>query len=290
VSDASGNSTQTSESAASGEPTPASESAASGGLMPTSETAEVLVEVDDGVAVITINRPRARNAVNGAVARGIAAALDELEERKDVAAYVLTGAGGTFSSGMDLKGFMTGDFPVLAGRGFGGIVEAPPKKPIIAAIEGYALAGGCELALACDIIVASEEAKFGLPEPKRGLVAGAGGVMRLPQRIPYHIAMEIALTGDHFPASRLYELGLVNHVTPAGGALAKALELAKKIAGNAPLALAATKRVMVESADWSRDEMFKKQGEIINPVFGSKDAMEGAAAFAEKRAPQWKGE
>jgi enoyl-CoA hydratase len=258
--------------------------------MPTSETAEVLVEVDDGVAVITINRPRARNAVNGAVARGIAAALDELEERKDVAAYVLTGAGGTFSSGMDLKGFMTGDFPVLAGRGFGGIVEAPPKKPIIAAIEGYALAGGCELALACDIIVASEEAKFGLPEPKRGLVAGAGGVMRLPQRIPYHIAMEIALTGDHFPASRLYELGLVNHVTPAGGALAKALELAKKIAGNAPLALAATKRVMVESADWSRDEMFKKQGEIINPVFGSKDAMEGAAAFAEKRAPQWKGE
>jgi enoyl-CoA hydratase len=278
VSDASGNSTRPPEATAT---TAATATAASD---------EVLVEVDDGVAVITINRPRARNAVNGAVARGIAAALDELEERKDVAAYVLTGAGGTFSSGMDLKGFMTGDFPVLAGRGFGGIVEAPPKKPIIAAIEGYALAGGCELALACDIIVASEEAKFGLPEPKRGLVAGAGGVMRLPQRIPYHIAMEIALTGDHFPASRLYELGLVNHVTPAGGALAKALELAKKIAGNAPLALAATKRVMVESADWSRDEMFKKQGEIINPVFGSKDAMEGAAAFAEKRAPQWKGE
>jgi enoyl-CoA hydratase len=278
VSDASGSSTQPSDDTAATTATAAAVSE------------EVLVEVEDGVAVITINRPRARNAVNGAVARGIAAALDELEERKDVAAYVLTGAGGTFSSGMDLKGFMTGDFPVLAGRGFGGIVEAPPKKPIIAAIEGYALAGGCELALACDIIVASEEARFGLPEPKRGLVAGAGGVMRLPQRIPYHIAMEIALTGDHFPASRLYELGLVNHVTPAGGALAKALELAKKIAGNAPLALAATKRVMVESADWSRDEMFKKQGEIINPVFGSKDAMEGAAAFAEKRAPQWKGE
>ncbi|WP_307845201.1 crotonase/enoyl-CoA hydratase family protein [Planomonospora sp. ID67723] len=251
---------------------------------------EVLVEVEDGVAVITINRPKAKNAVNGVVARAIAAALDELEERKDVSAYVLTGAGGTFCAGMDLKGFLTGDFPVVEGRGFGGIVEAPPKKPIIAAIEGYALAGGCELALACDIIVASEEAKFGLPEPKRGLVAGAGGVMRLPQRIPYHIAMEIALTGDHFPASRLYEVGLVNHVTPAGGALAKALELAKKIAANAPLALAATKRVIVESADWSIDEMFKKQGEIINPVFGSKDAMEGAAAFAEKRAPQWKGE
>ncbi|WP_433372431.1 crotonase/enoyl-CoA hydratase family protein [Streptosporangium sp. CA-115845] len=251
---------------------------------------EVLVEVDDGVAVITINRPKARNAINGTVARGVAAALDELEERKDVAAYVLTGAGGTFCSGMDLKGFLSGDFPVVEGRGFGGVAETPPKKPLIAAVEGYALAGGCELALACDIIVASEEAKFGLPEPKRGLVAGAGGVMRLPRRIPYHIAMEIALTGDHFPASRLYEVGLVNHITPVGEALAKAVELAKRIAANAPMALAATKRVIVESADWSLDEMFRKQGEIINPVFGSKDAMEGAAAFAEKRAPQWKGE
>ncbi|MEU0483703.1 crotonase/enoyl-CoA hydratase family protein [Streptosporangium sp. NPDC006013] len=251
---------------------------------------EVLVEVDDGVAVITINRPKARNAINGKVARGVAAALDELEERKDVVAYVLTGAGGTFCSGMDLKSFVTGDFPVVEGRGFGGVVETPPKKPLIAAVEGYALAGGCELALACDIIIASEEAKFGLPEPKRGLVAGAGGVMRLPRRIPYHIAMEIALTGDHFPASRLYEVGLVNHITPVGEALAKAVELAKRIAANAPMALAATKRVIVESADWSLDEMFKKQGEIINPVFGSKDAMEGAVAFAEKRAPQWKGE
>ncbi|MEU8200084.1 crotonase/enoyl-CoA hydratase family protein [Streptosporangium sp. NPDC049046] len=251
---------------------------------------EVLVEVDGGVAVITINRPKARNAVNGAVARGLAAAMDELEERKDVAAYVLTGAGGTFCSGMDLKGFLTGDFPVVEGRGFGGIAEAPPKKPLVAAVEGYALAGGCELALACDIIIASEEAKFGLPEPKRGLVAAAGGVMRLPRRIPYHVAMEIALTGDHFPASRLYELGLVNHVTPVGEALATAVELASRIAANAPLALAATKRVIVESADWSRDEMFAKQGEIINPVFASKDAMEGAAAFAEKRAPRWAGE
>ncbi|MFI6506505.1 crotonase/enoyl-CoA hydratase family protein [Streptosporangium sp. NPDC050855] len=251
---------------------------------------EVLVDVDGGVAVITINRPKARNAINGAVARGVAAALDEMEERRDVSAYVLTGAGGTFSSGMDLKGFLTGDLPVVEGRGFGGFVEAPPTKPLIAAVEGYALAGGCELALACDIIIASEEAKFGLPEPKRGLVAGAGGVMRLPRRIPYHVAMEIALTGDHFPASRLYELGLVNHVTPAGEALTTAVELAKKIAANAPLALAATKRVIIESVDWSREEMFRKQGEIINPVFGSKDAMEGAAAFAEKRAPQWKGE
>lgn len=251
---------------------------------------EVLVDVDGGVAVITINRPQARNAVNGAVARGIAAALDGLDERKDVSALVLTGAGGMFSAGMDLKAFLKGDFPVVEGRGFGGITEASSKKPIVAAVEGYALAGGFELALSCDIVVASEESKFGLPEPTRGLVASAGGVMRLPRRIPYHVAMEIALTGDHYPASRLYELGLVNRITPAGEALSGAIELARRIAANAPLALAATKKVIIESADWSREEMFEKQGAIVNPVFGSKDAMEGAAAFAEKREPIWQGE
>lgn len=251
---------------------------------------EVLVTVDGAVAVVTINRPQVKNAVNGAVARGIAAALDELDERKDVSVIVLTGAGGTFSAGMDLKGFLNGDFPVAKGRGFGGITEAPPRKPILAAVEGYALAGGFELALSCDLIIASEEAKFGLPEPKRGLVAAAGGVMRLPRRIPYHVAMEIALTGDHYPASRLYELGLVNRITPVGEALTEALKLARKIAANAPLALLATKRVIVESADWSREEMFAKQREIIDPVFASKDAKEGAAAFAEKRSPNWSGE
>ncbi|MFI6501928.1 crotonase/enoyl-CoA hydratase family protein [Nonomuraea typhae] len=251
---------------------------------------EVLVEEAGNVAVITINRPRARNAVNGAVARGIAAALDELDARADISAYVLTGAGGYFSAGMDLKGFMAGDFPVVEGRGFGGLAEAPPKKPLVAAVEGYALAGGFELALSCDVIVASAEATFGLPEPRRGLVAGAGGVMRLPRRIPYHVAMEIALTGDHYPAARLYELGLVNRITPAGGALEGALELAGKIAANAPLALAATKKVIIESQDWALEEMFAKQSAIVGPVFASKDAMEGAMAFAEKRTPRWKGE
>jgi enoyl-CoA hydratase len=250
----------------------------------------VLTEVADGVAVITINRPEARNAVNGAVAKGVAGALDELDARKDVTVLVLTGAGGTFSAGMDLKGFLTGDSPIVEGRGFGGIAERPPAKPIIAAVEGYALAGGFELALACDLIVASSEAKFGLPEVKRGLVAGAGGLLRLPQRIPYHAAMELALSGDHYPASRLAELGLVNRLTAPGEALAAARELAARIAVNAPLALAATKRVIVESADWQSSERFAKQGEIINPVFMSKDAMEGAAAFAEKRRPEWSGE
>ncbi len=251
---------------------------------------EVLTEVADGVAVITINRPKARNAVNGAVAQGIAGALDELDADKSVAAYVLTGAGGTFCAGMDLKGFLTGDSPIAEGRGFGGIAERPPAKPIIAAVEGYALAGGCEIALSCDMIVASSEAKFGLPEVTRGLVAGAGGLLRLPARIPYHAAMEIALTGDHFPASRLAELGLVNRVTAPGEALTEALALAQRVASNAPLALAATKRVIVESRDWPSAEQFTRQGEIISPVFVSKDAMEGAAAFAEKRKPNWSGE
>src|ERR1700733_5220148 len=250
----------------------------------------VLTEVDDGIAVITINRPRARNAVNGAVARGIAAAVEDFDARADVRVLVLTGAGGTFSSGMDLKGFLSGDAPIAEGRGFGGIVERPPAKPVIAAVEGYALAGGFELVLACDLIVASEDAKFGLPEVKRGLVAGAGGLLRLPSRVPYHLAMEIALTGEHFSAARLADAGLVSKLVPAGEALAGARELAARIAQNAPLALAATKRVVVESRDWDSAVAFERQGEIIMPVFTSKDAMEGAAAFAQKRAPRRRGE
>jgi enoyl-CoA hydratase len=250
----------------------------------------VLTEVSDGVAVITINRPEARNAVNGEVARGIAGAVDELDASKDVQVLILTGAGGTFSSGMDLKGFLSGDSPAFEDRGFGGIVQRPPAKPVIAAVEGYALAGGFELVLACDLVVASEAAKFGLPEVRRSLVAGAGGLLRLPKRIPYHLAMEIALTGEHYPATRLYEAGLVNRLVPAGQALDGARELAGRIALGGPLALAATKRVIVESADWSAAEAFDRQGKIIGPVFMSADSREGALAFAEKRAPVWKGE
>jgi enoyl-CoA hydratase len=250
----------------------------------------VMTEVSDGVAVITINRPEARNAVNGEVARGIAGAVDDLDDRKDVQVLILTGAGGTFSAGMDLKGFLSGDSPAFEDRGFGGIVQRPPAKPVIAAVEGYALAGGFELVLACDLVVASEAAKFGLPEVRRSLVAGAGGLLRLPRRIPYHLAMEIALTGEHFPASRLYEAGLVNRLVPAGDALDAARELAGRIAHGGPLALTATKRVIVESADWPAAEAFDRQGKIIAPVFMSSDAREGALAFAEKRAPVWKGE
>jgi enoyl-CoA hydratase len=250
----------------------------------------VLTEVDGGVAVITINRPEARNAVNRAVAQGIAAAVEELDGSADVRVLILTGAGGTFSAGMDLKGFLAGESPSVEGKGFGGIAERPPAKPVIAAVEGYALAGGFEIALSCDMIVASETAKFGLPEVSRGLVAGAGGLLRLPRRVPYHLAMEIALTGGHFTAERMQQAGLVNQVVGAGEALAGARELAARVARNAPLALAATKRVIVESADWDSSEAFARQGEVIIPVFGSADAMEGAAAFAEKRPPVWRGQ
>jgi enoyl-CoA hydratase len=251
---------------------------------------EVLVEVDDTIAVITINRPQVRNAVNGAVSAGIAGAIEDLDARKDVRVLILTGAGGTFSAGMDLKGFLTGDNPLAGGRGFGGMTERPPAKPVIAAVEGYALAGGFELVLACDLIVASEEAKFGLPEVTRGLAAGAGGLLRLHRRIPYHRAMQMVLTGERVPAAELHDAGLISKVVPAGTALGAARELAAQVAANAPLAVVASKRVVVESADWPSSEEYAKQGEVISPVFGSKDAMEGAAAFAEKRPPVWRGE
>jgi enoyl-CoA hydratase len=249
---------------------------------------EVLVgNGDGGVLVITINRPGARNAVNQAVAAGLAAALRDLDARDDLAVGVITGAGGTFSAGMDLKAFLTGESPGVPGRGFAGFVEAPPAKPLIAAVEGYALAGGCEVALACDLVVAADDAKFGLPEVTRGLVAAAGGLLRLPQRIPYAVAMEYALTGEFLDAPRAHALGLVNRLTAKTGALDGALALAATVAANAPLAVRATKQVVVESGAWARDEMWDRQRDVVAPVFVSEDAKEGARAFAEKRPPIW---
>ena len=250
----------------------------------------VSVEVADGIGIITINRPEARNAVNEAVARGVAAALDDLDSRGAVTSLIITGAGGTFCAGMDLKGFAAGENSAAGGRGFGGITQRPPAKTIIAAVEGYALAGGFEIVLSCDLIVASEEAVFGLPEVSRGLVAGAGGLFRLPRRIPYHLAMEIALTGARVPAMRLAEAGLINRLVPPGEALARARVLAAEIGRNAPLSLAATKRIVAASADWPLAAAFDRQGEIAGPVFFSADAMEGAVAVAEKRPPVWRGQ
>ena len=250
---------------------------------------EVLVERRDGIQVITINRPEAKDAINGAVAAGIAAAVDELDASDELWVGVLTGAGGSFSAGMDLKAFLRGEVPSIEGRGLGGITERPPRKPLIGAVEGWAVAGGFELLLACDLVVAAETAKLGVPEVKRALVAGAGAAMLLPRRIPQAIALEMLLTGDPITAARAAELGLVNRVTAEGGALAGALELGAKIAGNGPLAVAVTKQIARSSSDWSADEMWAKQGEVMLPVFVSEDATEGATAFAEKRPPVWKG-
>ncbi|MDE2560922.1 MAG: crotonase/enoyl-CoA hydratase family protein [Sphingomonadales bacterium] len=250
--------------------------------------AEVLTEVDGNVLVVTINRPEAKNAMNKAAAEGISAAMDRLEADSGLRCAILTGAGGTFCSGMDLKGFLRGESPSIEGRGFGGLSQWTPKKPIIAAVDGYALAGGMELAMACDLIVASSTSKFGIPEAKRGLVAAAGGVMKLPRQIPPRIAMELALTGDFITAQRAYELGFVNRVVE-GSSIDEAKALAARIAENGPLALIASKAIVRESFDWSDEEMWDKQAAYIAPVFSSSDAREGAAAFAEKRKPNWKG-
>ncbi|MFE1317284.1 crotonase/enoyl-CoA hydratase family protein [Kitasatospora phosalacinea] len=249
----------------------------------------VLTEYGDGVAVITINRPEARNAVDRAVAQGVAAALDELDARDDLTVGVITGAGGTFCAGMDLKAFLRGERPVVEGRGLAGLTEAPPAKPLIAAVEGHALAGGCEIVLACDLVVAAEDARFGLPEVKRGLVAAAGGLLRLPERLPRQVAMELALTGAFLDAPRAHALGLVNRLTGSGGALAGARALAAEIAANGPLAVRATKQIVTEAPCWPAAERWQRQRALIDPVFASEDAKEGPRAFAEKRAPRWTG-
>ncbi len=249
---------------------------------------EVLTSEEDGILVVTINRPEAKNAMTKAAAEGIAAAMDRLDSDDNLRVGILTGAGGTFCSGMDLKGFLRGESPSIEGRGFGGIVQKPPEKPLIAAVEGYALAGGLELMIACDLVVASTGAKFGIPEVKRGLVAAAGGVMMLPDQIPERIAMELALTGDFIDAARAYELGLINRITD-GEALAAAKELAASIVANGPLAVRVSKQVIKQSRGWPMDERYTRQTQLIAPVFVSEDAREGAAAFAEKRAPNWKG-
>ena len=248
----------------------------------------VLVEQRDRILIITINRPEAKNAINAAVSRGLADAVDRLDDDPGLSVGIVTGAGGSFCAGMDLKAFARGENVVVEGRGMG-FTERPPVKPLIAAVEGYGLAGGMELALATDLIVASKEGAFGIPEVKRGLVAGGGGLLRLPHRIPPAIAMELALTGDVLPAARAHELGLVSVLAEPGQVLDAAIALAEKITANGPLAVAATKRIITESRGWSPDEMWSQQARILMPVFSSNDAKEGAIAFAEKRPPKWTG-
>ncbi|MGY1624805.1 crotonase/enoyl-CoA hydratase family protein [Geodermatophilus sp. SYSU D00965] len=250
---------------------------------------EVLVERRDAVQVITLNRPEARNALTRAVAEAVAAAVDELDASDDLRVGVLTGAGGTFSAGMDLKAFLRGETPAIEGRGLCGITRTPPRKPLIGAVEGWALAGGFELLLACDLVVAAETARFGVPEVTRSLVAAGGAALQLPRRVPFNVALEMLLTGQPIDAARAAAVGLVNRLTPEGGALDGALALAATIAANGPLAVAATKQVARGSTDWTSDEGWARQDEIAGSVSTSEDAREGAAAFAEKRPPVWRG-
>jgi enoyl-CoA hydratase len=239
--------------------------------------------------IVTINRPQVHNAIDRETALAVESAIDTFDESPNLMVGILTGAGTSFCSGMDLKSFASGELPYGNRRGFAGLVEHPPAKPLIAAVEGFALAGGFELVLACDLVVASEDAVFGLPEVKRGLCATGGGLLRLPERIPRNHAMQFALTGDPLPARRAAELGLINHLVPPGTALARAAELAATILRNGPLAVAASKRVIDESPKWPREQLFNCQREIADSVRRSSDAREGALAFVEKREPVWGG-
>jgi enoyl-CoA hydratase len=253
------------------------------------EQEPVLTERRGNVLLITLNRPQVRNAVNAALAAGVAGALDELDAEEALSVGVLTGAGGFFCAGMDLGAFVKGESPWFGDRGFAGIAQRSARKPLIAAIEGFAVAGGLEIALACDLIVAARGAKMGIPEAKRSIVAAGGALLRLPRRMPYHLVMELALTGDPFPADRFYELGVVNRLAEPGMAVDVALELAAQLSKNGPLALAASKQILQEQYDWSSAEMWAKQSAITGPVMSSEDAKEGASAFKEKRDPVWKG-
>ena len=251
--------------------------------------AVVMTERDGAALIITINRPAVRNAINRAASEAIAAAMDRLDADQSLTIGILTGSGDHFCSGMDLKAFLAGERVELPERGLAGITERAPKKPLIAAVEGFALAGGCEIALACDLIVASETAQFGIPEVRRGLIAGSGGLVRLPQRIPRQIALEYALTGKLMPAGAAHHWGLVNRLVPPGTALDGARALAGEICVNGPLAVQMSKRVMSEAPTWPVGEIWVRQRRVLEQVIASNDAREGATAFSEKRAPRWSG-
>jgi enoyl-CoA hydratase len=243
----------------------------------------------DDVLVMTIDRPWVRNALDLRSSRAIAVAVDELDRDAGLRVGVLTGAGGDFSTGMDLGAFLQGESPDLPGRGMGGITTTPPRKPLIAAVEGWALAGGFEMVLACDLVVAADTARFGLPEVKRALVAAGGGTTRLPRRVPAAVALEMLLTGDPIDARRAAELGLVNRLTAAGNALEGAVELARRLCENGPLALAATKEIARRSVELGEAAALARQAEMMDVILASEDAREGARAFAEKRPPVWRG-
>jgi enoyl-CoA hydratase len=243
------------------------------------------------VGILTLDRPEARNAVSRELANAIEATLDDYEADHDLWAIVITGAGSTFCAGADLKAVAKGEGMTLATErgGFGGIVTRDFSKPIIAAVNGPALAGGFEIVLACDLVVAAEHAVFGLPEVKRGLFAAAGALIRLPKRVPLALAMELAITGDTIDAPRALALGLVNRVVPGDRVLEEAVALAERICENAPASVRASRKMVREAVDLTEAEAWPRNYELSLEVFMTKDAIEGATAFAEKRPPRWTG-
>lgn len=250
---------------------------------------EVLTEVRGRTLLITLNRPDAMNAINQALAEQLAAAIERLDADPDLAVGVLTGNGRGFSAGMDLKAFVSDGMPMIDDRGFGGITRRGPDKPLIAAVEGFALAGGLELAMSCDLIVASSGAKFGIPETSVGLFAAAGALLRLPRALPYGLTMKMALTAKPITAEVAHQFGLVTDLAEKGQAVAMALEIAEQISKNAPLGLKASKALIREMQGRTESEFWDYQKTLIDSVFSSKDAFEGPTAFAEKRAPTWQG-
>jgi enoyl-CoA hydratase len=248
----------------------------------------VSVERRDAVQIVTFDRPTVRNAFDRQLAEDVCEALDELERDDGLSVGILRGAGGVFSSGMDLRAFLRGELPEAGGHGLLGLVGRNRRKPLIAAVDGYALAAGFEVALACDLIVASADASFGLPEVTRSLVPAGGALWSLPQRVGLGVVYELALTGAPMAAERAFDLGLVCRLAQPGASLEPALELAETIAANGPLAVAACRAIVERQRDWPRSEFWERQAELADPVLNSGDAAEGARAFTERRPPLWR--
>jgi enoyl-CoA hydratase len=248
-------------------------------------TAKVLTEVRGGVLVVEINRPEARNAIDTEVSDGLVEAMTRLDDDPALAVGVLAGRGRGFCSGMDLKAFAKGGLP----KGLENFLWRGSRKPLVCAIEGFALAGGLELALTCDLLIAASNAKLGIPETKVGLFAAGGALLRLPRRVPYGVAMELALTGDTITGDEAHAYGMVTRVTEPGSALDAAITMAERIAANAPLGLVATKRLIRETQGRTEEEFVDFQRPFLREVFNSNDAKEGPRAFAEKRPPNWSG-
>jgi enoyl-CoA hydratase len=254
------------------------------------ETADLaLLERRGNIALLTLNRPSARNAISPEVSQAVAGLLDEIEADDDLRAVVLTGAGDVFSAGADLKVVAQGrGMEIARGKGgFAGIVTRDFPKPVIAAVNGPALAGGFEIVLSCDLVVAADTSRFGIPEAQRGLMAAAGGLIRLPKRVPLAIALEMAMTGDPIDASRALALGLVNRVVPRDQVVAEACALADRIGENSPIAVRMSRQLVREAAEMPEADGWRRTNELVMDVFASGDAVEGATAFAEKRKPVW---